>query len=69
VNGPLSQARAETVLKLIRTTPRSALDFSAIGTGTSSPIVVGDTEVEKAQNRCVSLRVRLPDTVLRGGQS
>jgi OOP family OmpA-OmpF porin len=69
VNGPLSQARAETVLKLIRTTPRRALDFSAIGTGTSSPIVVGDTEVEKAQNRCVSLRVRLLDTPLRTGQS
>src|SRR5262245_37622904 len=69
VNAPLSQARAETVLKLIRTTPRSALDFSAIGTGTSSPIVVGDTEVEKAQNRCVSLRVRLSDIPLRTGQS
>jgi len=69
INGPLSQARAEAVLKLIRTSPRSSLDITTIGVGTSSPIVMGERETEKAQNRCVSFRVRFSEAPFRTGRS
>jgi OOP family OmpA-OmpF porin len=69
LNSPLSQARAQAVLKSVRGSARDALDMSAIGVGTSSPIATGNTEIEKAQNRCVSFRVRLLETPVRTGRS
>jgi outer membrane protein OmpA-like peptidoglycan-associated protein len=60
VNGPLSQARADAVLKAVGTPARSALDLSAIGVGTTAPLAPGGDERDKERNRSVSFRVRIP---------
>jgi len=59
VNGPLSQTRADVMLRLLASPVREALDLTARGAGASSPITAGSTESEKRRNRCVSFRVRL----------
>src|SRR5205085_901679 len=54
VNGPLSQARAATVLRLIGSPARAALDLTAQGVGTSRPIDPGAGDLAKENNRGVS---------------
>jgi outer membrane protein OmpA-like peptidoglycan-associated protein len=61
LNGPLSQARADTVLRLLGSPLRPALDFTARGVGTVGPVDPGASDLAKENNRCVSFSVRLAD--------
>jgi OOP family OmpA-OmpF porin len=58
-NGPLSQARADALLALLRTPLLDALDLTATGAGSTSPLARGTAEQDKQQNRRVSFRVTL----------
>ena len=60
-NGPLSQARADAVISLMRTTLLDSLDFVASGVGSAAPVTNGASEEDKLQNRRVSFRVVLPE--------
>jgi outer membrane protein OmpA-like peptidoglycan-associated protein len=67
-NGPLSRARAETVLASLETSTLDALDFTTQGLGSVLPAGVspGSTEAEKERNRRVSFHVILPEAAPGG---
>jgi len=60
-NGPLSHARADHVLSLVRTPAGGAITFTATGVGSDVPIATGTTEDDKRRNRRASFRVTLSD--------
>ena len=68
INGTLSRARADAVLRRLNPQRFSAIEFSAVGMGSTAPIGVGTTGQEKEQNRRVSLRTQLLDAAGGGGE-
>lgn len=56
-NLPLSRARADYVLGALRLPPTPHLDIVATGVGSAQPLVAGETDADKGQNRRVTLRV------------
>ena len=58
-NGPLSQARAEALLSMLRTPLLDSLDLATTGVGSASPLARGTSEQDKQQNRRASFRVIL----------
>ena len=60
-NGPLSRARADHLLPLVRTPAGGAIAFTATGIGSDAPISTGTTEDDKRRNRRASFRVTLSD--------
>ncbi len=67
-NGPLSQARADTVRRALAAAALDAISFSSRGVGIDDPATTGTTEAEKILNRRVSLRVRLTDQANAGSR-
>lgn len=61
-NGPLSQARADALLSLLRTPLLDAVDLLTSGAGSASPLARGTSEQDKQQNRRASFRVILSGT-------
>jgi OOP family OmpA-OmpF porin len=59
-NGPLSQARADALLAVLRSPLLDAVDLATTGAGSTSPLARGTGEQDKQQNRRVSFRVILP---------
>ncbi|HUR32780.1 MAG TPA: OmpA family protein [Vicinamibacterales bacterium] len=67
-NLPLSQARADAVLRVVGASAPDAISFTARGVGMDEPVTTGPTEAEKILNRRVSLRVRLTDQANAGSR-
>lgn len=65
-NGPLSQARADRMLQVVRESPFGNIDLSALGVGTSAPLAQGTSESDKQRNRRASFRVSLPSSTEAG---
>jgi OOP family OmpA-OmpF porin len=61
INGTLSRARADAVLQRLNPQRFSAIEFSAVGMGSTAPFTVGTAGQEKEQNRRVSLHTHLLD--------
>jgi len=59
-NGPLSQARADAVVRALSATAPDSITLAARGLGVEEPVTTGTSEAEKVLNRRVSLRVLLP---------
>jgi OOP family OmpA-OmpF porin len=59
-NGPLSQARADALLAVLRSPLLDTVDLTTTGVGSTSPLARGTAEQDKQQNRRVSFRVILP---------
>ena len=66
-NMPLSQARADAVLRQLQTSRFDAIEFTSRAYASTQPLSVGTTGQEKEQNRRVSFRVQLPGAPPRGG--
>src|SRR5262245_59074352 len=60
-NGPLSLARASTVLAGVRSPSFTALAFTADGLGSTAPLTPGTAEADKQRNRRASFTVTLGD--------
>ena len=68
-NGPLSQARADAVLRVLSPSASDSITFVARGLGVDEPVTTGTSEAEKVLNRRVSLRVVLtPDQASAGSR-
>ena len=68
-NGPLSQARADAVLRVLGAAPSDSITFVSRGLGVDEPVTTGTSEAEKVLNRRVSLRVLLtPDQASAGSR-
>jgi OOP family OmpA-OmpF porin len=67
-NGPLSEARATTLLRLLGSRPLAALTFSTRGVGSTVPATPGVAESDKELNRRASFRVTLSESPAPGGQ-
>jgi len=59
-NGPLSQARADAVLRVLGAAGADSITLVARGLGVDDPVSTGTSEPEKVLNRRVSLRVLMP---------
>ena len=68
-NGPLSQARADAVVRVLSATVSDSITLVARGLGVEEPVTTGTSEAEKVLNRRVSLRVLLtPDQTSPGSR-
>lgn len=68
VNQPLSERRADRVRDLLAANGVPAARMTAVGYGSSSPVVANDTEANRALNRRVQLEIS-PTDKLRSQQS
>ena len=66
-NGPLSQARADAVLRILGAAGSDTVTFVARGFGVDDPVSTGTSEPEKVLNRRVSLRVLMPSDPTTAG--
>ena len=68
-NGPLSQARADAVFRMLGAAAPDSIILAARGLGVDEPVTTGTSEPEKVLNRRVSLRVLLtPDQANAGSR-
>ena len=68
-NGPLSQARADAVLGLLRLPAFDALEVATQGVGSTAPLVSGTGEADKERNRRASFHVTIAGAAARSGRS
>ena len=67
-NGPLSEARAVTVRRLVSSPALDAVSFTARGVGSTAPLTAGATEAEQELNRRASLHVVVSDQPSSGNR-
>jgi outer membrane protein OmpA-like peptidoglycan-associated protein len=67
-NGPLSQARADAVIRILGATAVDAVTFASRGIGVDDPASTGTGELDKARNRRTSLRVTIADQANAGSR-
>jgi OOP family OmpA-OmpF porin len=67
-NGPLSQARADAVIRILGATAVDAVTFASRGIGIDDPASTGTGELDKARNRRTSLHVTIADQANAGSR-